>query len=98
MTIHDLNIRDNFPNIFEYKGELSLADNFLHILLQPILSIIMTITGLMKFRQVPINFHFCGESLPTFLNLAHVWMILPENHLLLLPLRGMVLSLMLVHL
>jgi len=58
----------------------------------------MTVTDLMKFLHVPIYFHFGGKPLPTFLNLAHVWMVLPVSLLLLLPLHGMVLGPMLVHL
>ena len=58
----------------------------------------MTVPELMKFLKVPVNFNFRGEPFPTLLHLAHVWMILLEHLLLLLPLHGMVLGLMLVHL
>ena len=52
----------------------------------------------MKFRQVPINFRLSSESLPTLLYLADVRVRLSEGLLLLLPLYGMVLLLVLVHL
>ena len=52
----------------------------------------------MKFRQVPINFHFGSKSLPILLHLADVRVRLSEGLLLLLPLHGMILCLMLVHL
>ena len=51
----------------------------------------------MQFLEVPVNFHFRSEPFLTPFNLAHVWMILPEHLLLLLPLHGMVLGLMLFH-
>ena len=58
----------------------------------------MTIFGSMQFLEVPINFHFRGEPFSTLPNLTHVWMFLPKGLLLLLPLHGMVLGLVLLHL
>ena len=53
---------------------------------------------LMKFHQVPVSFHLGGKSLPTLLHLADMRVRLSEGLLLLLPLHGMFLRLMLVHL
>ena len=57
----------------------------------------MTVTELVKFLQMPVNFHFRSEPFATLLDLAHVWMFFPISLLLLLPLHGVVLGLMLFH-
>ena len=54
--------------------------------------------NLMKFHQVSINFHLGSESLPTLLHFADMRVRLSEGLLLLLPLHGMFLSLVFVHL
>ena len=52
----------------------------------------------MKFLHMPVNLYFRGKPFLTLLDLAYVWMVLPEGLLLLFPFHGMVLGLVLVHL
>ena len=47
---------------------------------------------------MPVNLYFRGKPFLTLLDLAYVWMCLPEGLLLLLPLHWMVLGLVLLHL
>ena len=52
----------------------------------------------MKFYQVPVNFHLGSKPLSALLHLADVRVRLSEGLLILLPLHGMVLGFVLVHL
>ena len=52
----------------------------------------------MKFCQVPVYFYLRSKPFPTLLHLADVRVCLSEGLLLLLPLHGMVLHLVSVHL